>query len=78
MWGTPPSPTRSEAYPAATIPFPMIEVLEPDENGQLLYYLTMGDELFTVGNLLENNVFNVTNTTTYFAGRHHLHRWNQL
>jgi len=61
-------PQRS--VPGGNDPFPMIEVLEPDENGQLLYYLTMGDELFTVGNLLENNVFNVTNTTTYFAGRH--------
>jgi hypothetical protein len=61
-------PKRS--VPGDNNPFPMIEVLQPDENGQRLYYMTMGDELFTVGNLLDNNVFNVTNTTTYFAGQH--------
>ena len=50
--------------------FPFIEVLEPDAGGNLLYYMTMGNELFSVGNLLENNVFNVTNNTTIYAGRH--------
>lgn len=50
--------------------FPMIEVLEPDATGNLLYYMTMGNELFTVGNLLENNVFNVTNNTTIYKDEH--------
>jgi hypothetical protein len=50
--------------------FPMIEVLEPDASGNLLYYMTMGNELFTVGNLLENNVLNVTNNLTYYSGKH--------
>ena len=50
--------------------FPFIEVLEPDESGNLLYYMSMGNELFTVGNKLENNIFNVTNNTTLFMGRH--------
>ena len=40
--------------------FPFIEVLEPDASGNLLYYTALGNELFTVGNLLENNVFNIT------------------
>ena len=50
--------------------FPMIEVLEPDASGNLLYYMTMGNELFTVGNLLENDVFNITNNTTLYRGDH--------
>lgn len=50
--------------------FPFIEVLEPDPSGNLLYYMTMGNELFTVGNLLENNIFNITNNTTFFLGQH--------
>ena len=61
-------PQRS--VPGSNDPFPMIEVLEPDASGQLLYYMTMGDELFTVGNLLENDVFSVSNNLTYFGGRH--------
>lgn len=50
--------------------FPMIEVLEPDATGNLLYYMTMGNELFTVGNLLENTVFNITNNTTIYKDQH--------
>lgn len=50
--------------------FPFIEVLEPDASGNLLYYMTMGNELFTVGNKLENNIFNVTNNTTFYSGKH--------
>jgi hypothetical protein len=50
--------------------FPFIEVLEPDESGNLLYYMSMGNELFTVGNLLENNVLNITNNTTLYLNRH--------
>jgi hypothetical protein len=52
------------------VTFPMIEVMEPDAGGQLLYYMSLGNELFTVGNLLENDVFNVSNNVTYFTGRH--------
>ncbi len=50
--------------------FPMIEVLEPDASGNLLYYMSMGNELFTVGNKLENSVFNITNNTTFYKGKH--------
>ncbi|MGY6558869.1 MAG: TonB-dependent receptor domain-containing protein [Nitritalea sp.] len=50
--------------------FPFIEVLEPDESGQLLYFMSMGNELFSVGNLLENSVLNITNNFTYFQGKH--------
>lgn len=50
--------------------FPMIEVLEPDASGNLLYYMTLGNELFTVGNLLENNILNITNNITLYQGRH--------
>ncbi|HEY9116484.1 MAG TPA: TonB-dependent receptor, partial [Roseivirga sp.] len=50
--------------------FPFIEVLEPDAGGNLLYYFSVGNELFTVGNLLENNVFNITDNFTLFKGNH--------
>jgi len=50
--------------------FPFIEVLEPDPSGNLLYYTALGNELFTVGNLLENNVFNVTNNFSIYSGDH--------
>lgn len=50
--------------------FPMIEVMEPDASGNLLYYMSMGDELFTVGNVLENDIFNITNNFTYFGKKH--------
>jgi len=50
--------------------FPFIEVLEPNNAGQLEYFLSMGNELFSVGNLLENRIFNVTNNFTLFKGKH--------
>lgn len=50
--------------------FPFIEVLEPDASGNLLYAFSVGNELFSVGNLLENKVLNITNNTTYFMGKH--------
>lgn len=50
--------------------FPFIEVLEPDASGNLLYYMSMGNELFSVGNLLENRVFNITDNLTYYSGKH--------
>uniref|UniRef100_UPI004048250C TonB-dependent receptor domain-containing protein n=3 Tax=Roseivirga sp. TaxID=1964215 RepID=UPI004048250C len=64
----------SVADPKRGIPgdqaFPFIEVLEPDAGGNLLYYFSVGNELFTVGNLLENRVFNITDNLTIFKGRH--------
>lgn len=50
--------------------FPFIEVLEPDAGGNPLYYFSVGNELYSVGNLLENNVFNVTDNFTLFKGKH--------
>ncbi|WP_020567248.1 TonB-dependent receptor [Neolewinella persica] len=50
--------------------FPMIEVLEPDASGTPLYYMTLGNELFTVGNKLENNVLNITNNVTLYKDAH--------
>ncbi|MCC5946650.1 MAG: TonB-dependent receptor [Bernardetiaceae bacterium] len=50
--------------------FPFIEVLEPDQGGNLLYYFSLGNELFSVGNLLENDVLNITNNTSFFLGKH--------
>ncbi|WP_114747659.1 TonB-dependent receptor [Pleomorphovibrio marinus] len=49
--------------------FPMIEVLE-FEAGNPLYYMSMGTELFTRGNLLDNKTFNLTNNFNYFLGNH--------
>jgi hypothetical protein len=63
--------------------FPFVEVLEWDGNhpgqytpegtivqGTPRYYFALGNELFTVGNLLANDVFNITNNFSAFLGRH--------
>ncbi|MCC5940534.1 MAG: TonB-dependent receptor [Balneolaceae bacterium] len=60
-------PQRS--VPGSNDPFPMIEVMEPLGGEPNVYYMSLGDELFTVGNLLENDVFTISNTITYFTGR---------
>lgn len=52
--------------------FPFIEVMEQDAGGNPLYYMTLGNELFSVGNLLENRIFNITNNTSMYLGRHTL------
>ncbi len=66
--------------------FPFIEVLEwdgakpgdvdefgdPMPLGTPLYYFTLGNELYSVGNLLQNKIFNVTNNFSIFAGMHTL------
>ncbi len=49
--------------------FPFIEVLEFDEDTPL-YYFSLGNELYTVGNLLANDIFNITNNFSMFLGRH--------
>ncbi len=49
--------------------FPMIEVMEPLDGTPNVYYMSMGNELFRIGNLLENDTFSASNTLTYFAGR---------
>jgi hypothetical protein len=49
--------------------FPMIEVMEPMEGNPNVYYMSLGNELFRIGNLLENDTFSVSNTLTYFTGR---------
>lgn len=46
--------------------FFFIEVLELDVFGNFFYYMSMGNELFSVGNLFENNVFNVINNIIFF------------
>ncbi|SHO65416.1 TonB-dependent receptor [Algoriphagus zhangzhouensis] len=50
--------------------FPFIEVMEPDASGNLLYYFSLGNELYTVGNLLENNIFNFTDNFSIYKGKH--------
>jgi hypothetical protein len=49
--------------------FPMIEILEPLGGEPNVYYMSLGNELFTVGNLLDNDTFSISNTLTYFTGR---------
>jgi hypothetical protein len=51
--------------------FPFIEILE-FEGATPLYYMTMGNELFSVGNELSNNVFHITNEFSWFTGKHNL------
>src|SRR5690625_7028620 len=48
----------------------MIKVMQPEGATPNVYYMSLGNELFTVGNLLENNTFSVSNTLTYSAGQH--------
>jgi len=50
--------------------FPFIEVMEPLEGNPNVYYMSLGNELFTVGNLLRNNTLSASNTVTYFGGQH--------
>ncbi len=49
--------------------FPMIEIMEPDGSNPNVYYMSLGNELFRIGNLLENDTFSISNTLTYFGGR---------
>lgn len=63
-WSTP----QQRSVPGGDV-FPMIEVMEPLGGNPNVYYMSIGNELFTVGNLLENDTFNVENTLTYFMGR---------
>ncbi len=49
--------------------FPFIEVLE-FEGATPQYYFSLGNELYTVGNLLANDIFNITNNVSMFMGRH--------
>ncbi|SDK65049.1 Carboxypeptidase regulatory-like domain-containing protein [Catalinimonas alkaloidigena] len=50
--------------------FPFVEVMEPNDAGQLQYYFSIGNELYSVGNLLENKIFNITDNLTVFSGAH--------
>src|SRR5690625_5904697 len=50
--------------------FPMIEVMEPEGATPNVYYMSLGNELVTVGNLHQNNNFSVSHTLTYSAGQH--------
>lgn len=63
-WSTP----QQRSVPGGDV-FPMIEVMEPLGANPNVYFMSIGNELFTVGNLLENDTFNVENTLTYFTGR---------
>lgn len=63
-WSTP----QQRSVPGGDV-FPMIEVMEPLGGNPNVYYMSIGNELFTVGNLLENDTFNIENTLTYFTGR---------
>jgi len=49
--------------------FPMSEILEFDGSTPL-YFASLGTELFTRGNLLDNKTFNITNNFNYFLGKH--------
>jgi len=49
--------------------FPMSEILEFDGSTPL-YFASLGTELFTRGNLLDNKTLNITNNFNYFLGNH--------
>ncbi|MFN3803302.1 carboxypeptidase regulatory-like domain-containing protein, partial [Belliella pelovolcani] len=45
--------------------FPMIEVIEGSQ-----YYMTMGNELFSIANEVKNRTLNITNNFTFYKGNH--------
>ncbi|MCC5920716.1 MAG: carboxypeptidase regulatory-like domain-containing protein [Cyclobacteriaceae bacterium] len=49
--------------------FPFVEVLENTGAGPE-YFMSLGTELFSRGNLLDQRTFNITNDFNYFAGKH--------
>lgn len=49
--------------------FPMSEIVE-FQGSTPLYFASLGTELFTRGNLLDNKTFNITNNVNYFMGDH--------
>ncbi len=49
--------------------FPFIEVLE-FEGTTPLYYMTLGNELYSIGNQVLNDIFNITDNFSYFTGKH--------
>ncbi|HET8860078.1 TonB-dependent receptor [Marivirga sp.] len=49
--------------------FPMSEIVE-FQGTTPLYFASLGTELFTRGNLLDNKTFNITNNLNYFMGAH--------
>lgn len=49
--------------------FPMSEIMEYDGTNPL-YFASLGTELFSRGNLLDNKTFNITNNFNYFFGKH--------
>lgn len=51
--------------------FPFIEVMEFDGTTPL-YYMTLGNELYSIGNQVLNDVFSVTDNFSYFVGKHSL------
>ncbi len=51
--------------------FPFIEVLESIGSAPY-YYMTLGNELFSVGNMLVNNIYNITDNFSYYIDRHDL------
>lgn len=51
--------------------FPFIEVMEFDDTTPL-YYFSLGNELYSVGNLLTNRILNATNNFSAFLGQHTL------
>ncbi|MDD4748183.1 MAG: carboxypeptidase-like regulatory domain-containing protein, partial [Salinivirgaceae bacterium] len=59
--------------PIRTIPgeekFPFIEIMEFDGTTPL-YYMTLGNELYSIGNQLVNNIFSITDNFSYFMGNH--------
>ncbi len=63
------SAITQRGVPGGDQQFPMVEVLEFTGNTPE-YFMSLGTELFTRGNLLDNKTFNITNDFNYFLGKH--------
>ena len=50
--------------------FPFIDILEPDATGTPKPYITLGYELFTWKNRVQNKITTVTDNFTWYAGAH--------
>ena len=52
--------------------FPFVQILEPNANGELKPYISLGYELFTYKNRVQNKTTTITDNATFYLGAHKL------
>ena len=53
-----------------TSEFPFVQILEPNANGELKPYISLGYELFTYKNRVQNKITTITDNATFYLGTH--------